>query len=263
MNHKLLILRPDEQSKPVQMRLQQQAKQLELGDLQTECFSMVKISSYDDPNSSYVQLLAEPWDAGLMVSVNAARYFAEQKQAWAADVPVPMARWFAVGPTSAAAIAATVGRPVTCPWRQHNSDALLELPELQQVAGQRWLLVRGHGGREVFAETLRARGADVHYLEVYQRTPVAIKPQLITQWQTQVQGIMVTSAEQLDYFLTAMPSSASTWLAQCYWVVASERLARMLPAPYQRACVVADSATPFALTQAWVKAIKNQQDTIL
>ncbi|RZQ55714.1 uroporphyrinogen-III synthase [Pseudidiomarina tainanensis] len=257
MNHHLLLLRPDDQAHELAQLLQQRARAADMG-LTCSSKSMVKISGFDDPNHSLRGILQQPWDAGMMVSVNAARHFAKQAAAWAPEQPMPSARWYAVGPTSAAAIAQVVGRPVNCPWRQHNSDALLRLPELQQVKGQRWLLIRGHGGRELVADTLRARGADVTYLEVYQRTPVSLAPNEFEQWQQQVNGIVVTSAEQLSYFLAAVPRQALSWLANCYWIVASDRLKQLLPVALQGNVAVAHSATPFALVDAWQQLLEQQ-----
>jgi len=50
-----------------------------------------------------------------------------------------------------------------------GSESLLALPEMQSVAGQYVTIVRGETGRELIADTLTARGANIQYLEVYRR----------------------------------------------------------------------------------------------
>lgn len=261
MNHHLLLLRPDNQVTEVTRLLSQRAAALGV-NLTSSSKSMVTIHSYDDPNHSLAGILRQQWDAGLMVSVNAAHYFAQQAKDWAPGIPMPIARWYAVGPTSAAAIAKVVGRPVNCPWRQHNSESLLEFPELADVKGQRWLIVRGKGGRDLVAETLTARGADVTFLEVYQRLQATISDHEYQLWRHHVNGIVVTSAEQLGYFLAAVPNADIDWLASCYWIVASDRLKHLIPSALQKNVVVAHSATPFAIAEAWQHQVEQQKELL-
>lgn len=52
---------------------------------------------------------------------------------------------------------------------QWSSEGLLAMPELQVLTNQRILLVRGEGGRELLATTLKTRGATVSDLIVYRR----------------------------------------------------------------------------------------------
>lgn len=251
--HGVLILRPHDQAEALEQEFLQQTEQ----PVATHIRSMVDVVAFDDPRVRTSDVLAKRYSGALMVSVNAARFLSEQMQR--ENLTAPIARWFAVGPTSARAIARVVARPVTCPQRVHNSEALLALSELNQIAGQRWLIVRGKGGRELLADTLTARGATVDYLEVYERKPHPISPAELAQWHQYVRGIVVSSAEQLGYFLAAIPREQLSWLADCYWVVASDRLAALLPGPLRQRAVVAQSAATFAMFEAWQQATQMYQ----
>ncbi|MFO8025079.1 uroporphyrinogen-III synthase [Thiohalophilus sp.] len=87
-----------------------------------------------------------------------------------------------VGRGTARALQEQGGRsPDLMPQQGHDSEALLALPDLQaeQIHGKSVLIVRGEGGREKLATSLRARDAQVEYAEVYRRLKPANDPETL------------------------------------------------------------------------------------
>jgi len=135
-------------------------------------------------------------DIVIFVSPNAAQY---GLAAIRARGTLPDAgRFFAVGPGTARALAAQGLEGAVTPDGQ-DSEALLALPELQAVAGQRVVIVRGVGGRPLMSDTLRARGADVHFMECYRRPcPPADPSRLLARWRAGgIDAVTIASAETL------------------------------------------------------------------
>lgn len=75
----------------------------------------------------------------------------------------------AVGKKTAEAMASFELTVDIKPSMQFGSESLLMLPELRDVAGKNIAIVRGKDGRELLADTLSDRGANVTYVDVYQR----------------------------------------------------------------------------------------------
>jgi len=75
----------------------------------------------------------------------------------------------AVGPATAAALNHAGFRVALVPSGGYGSENLLASPEFGHVQGQRILIVRGDSGRELLADELTSRGAQVSYAEVYER----------------------------------------------------------------------------------------------
>ena len=88
---------------------------------------------------------------------------------------------------------------VVVPGERFDSEGLLELPELGDVAGKRIAIFRGEGGRPLLGDTLAARGAQVEYAECYRRRKTTVDPAtLLNAWaRGEIDAVVATSSEGL------------------------------------------------------------------
>lgn len=113
-----------------------------------------------------------------------------------------------------------------CSPEPFNSEALLSLAELQTVRGQRVMIFRGNGGRELLANTLRERGAEVEYAECYQRiTPNTDTADLYRLWDEGCSmPIVVTSHQSLKNLYTMVDDAHRAALLSSPLIVVSQRI---------------------------------------
>ncbi len=164
----------------------------------------------DDSRTAALRSLIQNLDhysAVVVVSMNAADAGLAWLDAYWPQPPVGI-DWIAVGPSTAERLT-KAGLPVHCPQSGFDSEAMLALPCLQSehIAGKKVLLWRGVGGREKLASTLRERGAQVDYAELYQRLPIHYSPEY---WQQALQSkpvLLLSSTEQIDIVLAQYPQA--------------------------------------------------------
>ncbi len=132
-----------------------------------------------------------------------------------------------VGRSSEQALAAFGIRDVVAPNERFDSEALLELPELQDVQGKRVVIFRGDGGRELLAETLVARGAEVEYVTCYRRgKPDVDAAPLLKLWgDGQLDAVTVTSSEGLRNLFDMVGKLGQAWLRKTPVFVPHQRIA--------------------------------------
>ena len=132
----------------------------------------------------------------------------------------------AIGKATAQALI-LAGLPVDLvPESGYNSEALLAMPQMQQMNGQSCLIIRGEGGREELATTLRSRGANVEYLDVYKRIIPGIDNTQVSLLieQDKLDVITVTSGEALQNLLIMLEEKHHHRLFEVPLVVVSNRI---------------------------------------
>lgn len=167
----------------------------------------------------------------------------------------PEQQWFAIGTATAHALRRAGIDVVATPARM-DSEGLLALPGLQDVAGSRIGLVTAPGGRNEIGTALVRRGATLLRADVYRRQPVAPSPRAIAALCALDAAIWlpVSSGEALQRTLATLPERAVQRLRRARVVAASARLAALSRASGFTDVVVAASALPRDLVATMASA---------
>ncbi|MCA3131381.1 MAG: uroporphyrinogen-III synthase [Betaproteobacteria bacterium] len=176
------------------------------------------------------QRVAEAAAAGMEVAVftsgNAARIAWPLLRA-AGATPAYVA---AVGEGTAAALReAGCAVAVQVPERA-DSEGLLALPMLEQVAARRVVIFTGEQGRDVLSASLQGRGALVRVTAVYRRAlPAAPKAEVVARLRAgAVHAVTVSSAEGGRNLYALLPADAGRAVALLPHVVPHPRIAQAL-----------------------------------
>ncbi len=140
-----------------------------------------------------------------------------------------------------------------------DSEALLDLPEMNDVQGKKIIIFRGVGGREVLADTLKQRGATIIFAECYQRTnPQKDCKVLEKLWaDKKLHSIVVTSSEAMRHLIDL--AADESWLKNTPIFVNHARVAE-LPLSLGLMIHVAETAGDDAMLKS-VMAILSLQDS--
>ncbi len=187
-------------------------------------FPTIEIGPPVDPGPLLVLLgrLSE-FDLAIFVSPNAVEqtfvWLRTLRRTWPEGLPVAC-----VGRASARALEELGIRGVVAPERRYDSEALLALPALQEMAKKRVVIFRGDGGRELLGDALIERGAEVVYAESYRRMrPQADATTLIDAWrQDEIHIVCITSTDGLSNLLEMLGDMGREWLLHTPIVTLSE-----------------------------------------
>jgi uroporphyrinogen-III synthase len=215
-------------------------------------FPLIEIA----PLADYSQFEAaisdiETYDWAIFISSNAVQNGMSRlvKQ----GVP-PTLKFAAIGPTTAKAITEFGISNVLSPKDRFDSESLLALPEMHDVKNKKIMIVRGVGGRDVLAETLKTRGAHATFAECYQRVNPQTDCTLLAQlWRDKkLHAIVVTSSEAMRHLLDL--AGAADWLRHVILFVNHARIAE-LPLQMGLKVKVADALGDEAMLKKFLSLI--------
>jgi len=195
------------------------------------------------------QRLAGGHDGWIFTSANAVRHALPLlPPAWPRQVA-------AIGPATATALAAAGREIAATPVAAASSEALLELPELQQVEGRRLLIVTGEGGRHLLEETLAARGAAIERAEVYRRVSLPYPPDDVAAALRKSDVVTVTSGTVLEHLVRLTPEGSRASLLKKPLVAPSERVVEQARAlGFARPHAIAEAMSDAAVCAACARA---------
>jgi uroporphyrinogen-III synthase len=176
----------------------------------------------DGAQLAEVHARLDRFDIAIFVSANAVEFGARPPRAWPSQL-----RIYAPGPGTAEALAAAGIADARIPARTWDSEGLLELPDLADVAGKRIVIFRGEGGREFLGNALRTRGAIVDHVPCYRRVaPQAGAEGLVEALRDgRAHALTLTSSEGVDNLMAALGPEGRAKIATLPTFAAHARIA--------------------------------------
>jgi len=209
-------------------------------------FPLIAISPLPD-YSEFEQTIAmlEQADWAIFISTNAVDNALPRILNKFGNVPENL-KFAAIGHQTAKELALYGIHNVLTPHTRFDSETLLALAEMHDVANKTIIIFRGVGGRDVLAETLKSRGANVIFAECYRRINPQTDTQLLsTLWQQgQLDAVIVTSSEAMRNLLGLSNllngAGESEWLRHVTLCVNHARIAE-LPLQFGLKVLVTDA----------------------
>ena len=165
----------------------------------------------------------------------------------------------AVGKASYQALNACGIKHVLVPQQGFNSEAILAMPQIQDMQGQSCLIIRGAGGRELLADSLRERGARVDYLEVYKRVVPMSDSRLIGEYlrHKALAAILIYSGDALKNLLQMLAKEdINKNLLNTPVIVISQRVQDLAKKIGFKHIIIADEASDAAM----INALLNEEE---
>lgn len=199
--------------------------------------------------------LLENADWAIFISSNAVDYAMPHVIRKYGNVPESL-KFAAIGHQTAKQLSLFGVHNVLIPHTRFDSETLLALTEMQSVSGMNIVIFRGVGGRELMADTLKSRGANVYFAESYRRVNPQTDAKLLSdQWKLgKLDAVIVTSSEAMRHLVQM--AGESLWIRHVTLCVNHERIAE-LPKQLGLKVLVATAPGDEAMLQCLSQLVKN------
>ena len=148
----------------------------------------------------------DQYDMAFFISTNAARIGMEFIKNNCFKLPASI-NYFCSGPATAMVLQ-SYGLKVYYPKKKMRTEDLLILPELKNILqkenkkNNQAIIFRGKGGRDLLTKTLKSKGVNVEYIELYKRVAPEYKKKYLKNilLAEKPDGIVFSSAEAIQNF---------------------------------------------------------------
>lgn len=236
-NKWVVITRPIHQAENIQ-------KKLENAGAHTLLFPLIEISAPNDPARAKLQLTTlDRYDLVIFISSNSVT----QSLKWLdkSTLLKSKTKIAAIGKKTAEVLTQQGMPPDIVPRQLFNSEVFLELPEIQQLSMQQSninniAIVRGDSGRNLLHDTLVKRGANVDYINTYQRHCPQTDARILKQhWQRkELDIIMLTSGSSVANLFNLIKDD--DWINHITLLIGSQRMQQYIPSSFSGRLLIAD-----------------------
>ena len=199
----------------------------------------------EQPTTKTMWMNVDQYQGVICVSPTAAKVLVDALDCYWPMPPIGV-KWLCNGPRTASVLEAA-GLTARYPSAGNTAEDVLQLPETQVATGDKWLIVKGEGGRVTYVDALTERGAHVIALDVYRREmnidtlrglPAHAQNCQVVWLSSEYLGAQMLQQDR-DFWLT--------WPGQ--WWVSSPRMQIWAQQQGLQNTMVASGATPEAMSQ--------------
>ncbi|WP_196156884.1 uroporphyrinogen-III synthase [Reinekea sp. G2M2-21] len=197
----------------------------------------------ETPEQKSIWLNIDQYKGVISVSPSAARVLTDALDRYWPMPPVGI-HWLCNGPRTASVLE-SAGLKAGYPQSGYTAEDVLRMPETQVAFDDKWLIVKGEGGRVTLRDTLAVRGALATEVVVYQREVDRAAIARMVQAAEHCDVLWLSSEFLGEQLLTDHAEFWRSWPGQIW--VSSPRMQRWAYAQRLNRISTAPGATPEAL----------------